>query len=720
MAGPSSFHSSPTMGGELKEYEVKDLLVYVSKAANANRKNTILYASMYVHALKHTDIRVVHRSLFERKDCLGIYWGTGAISMSPTTPAEPLYIQFPDTETLNLWIVLLRSYGMPEVYGRSINPHEGGLYRMWRQVELTCVSGRNLGTSRSPDDLGYVDPDETLDMDVYCDLWINGILCGKTAVRKGVGSPDWQESFTFPDLPPFETLDIQVLREKKLLKPVLIGTVTIPLMNVRRGDLVEGCFPVMSPHHSIGLICGELKLKIRVVEEIILPSSAYSTVERALSSKNTLEWISELDTKLSIKNVSSDLVAFALAKNKIVDDIKHLANREVDGSEHWNTVLTKTLEIFMATEGAAFLEASVGRVLRRLCSDKVVIETDPGRSGKSSKQTEKSVELLVQCCQELWKSIYDAREKCPVAMRRLFCHIRTLIETRYDVAKYRYSDLPWQGVSAFLFLRFFTPAILRPHVYGFWLGMCEEPVQRSLTLIAKVMSSLANLNTTTNLSTREEFPRVKDFLTETLPMMVNYLSFVSTDPSEIPQSPQTTSAAGGRSRLRVHHGFYSKKASLPLLYRESIPELPQMLDLGRHLAILTSVVVRHTRLHLPARIGAPSEHEFDAFCQTCLQVEEMALMRVSKMAGRSRAGEQYTHTPQGFKRIVREPEAFRKLVYRPFTWYCGDWGNLPQALAPFAAPSPPLGVDRLRPLAEGSRSRAPFTNSGRDLSPILA
>ena len=76
--------------------------------------------------------------------------------------------------------------------------------------------------------------------------------------------------------------------------------------------------------------------------------------------------------------------------------------------------MTKTLEIFMASEGASFLEASVGRVLRRLCSDKVAIETDPGRSGKSSKQVEKSVELLVQWCQELWKSIYEARDKCPM------------------------------------------------------------------------------------------------------------------------------------------------------------------------------------------------------------------------------------------------------------------------------------------------------------------
>ena len=38
MAGPSSYHNSPTMSGELKEYEVNDLFVYVSKAANASRK----------------------------------------------------------------------------------------------------------------------------------------------------------------------------------------------------------------------------------------------------------------------------------------------------------------------------------------------------------------------------------------------------------------------------------------------------------------------------------------------------------------------------------------------------------------------------------------------------------------------------------------------------------------------------------------------------------
>ena len=62
---------------------------------------------------------------------------------APTS--EPLYIQFEDDETANTWLALLRSYATPEVYGRWLSPEDGGLYRMWRQVDLTCLQpGRNL------------------------------------------------------------------------------------------------------------------------------------------------------------------------------------------------------------------------------------------------------------------------------------------------------------------------------------------------------------------------------------------------------------------------------------------------------------------------------------------------------------------------------------------------------------------------------------------------
>lgn len=36
-------------------------------------QDTALYQCVYVHKLAHTDIRLVHHSLFDRKDVLGIF-----------------------------------------------------------------------------------------------------------------------------------------------------------------------------------------------------------------------------------------------------------------------------------------------------------------------------------------------------------------------------------------------------------------------------------------------------------------------------------------------------------------------------------------------------------------------------------------------------------------------------------------------------------------------
>jgi hypothetical protein len=103
-------------------------------------------------------------------------------------------------------------------------------------------------------------------------------------------------------------------------------------------------------------------------------------------------------------------------------------------------------------------------------------------------------------------------------MRQLFKYIRQLVEERYPNGHGTdKSDLPRQSVSAFCFLRFIVPAILHPHLFGLCSGtflMCWKghrveknvsglpnlPVQRSLTLIAKVIQSLANLNTVGSMS----------------------------------------------------------------------------------------------------------------------------------------------------------------------------------------------------------------------------
>ncbi len=147
---------------------------------------------------------------------------------------------------------------------------EGGSYRMWREVQLTVAQGRNLGMSKVYDP--SQDPDdienevELKDIDVYCEVLFNNVTCARTTLKKGLGLPEWHESFTFSDLPPFESLDILVWKEKKILKPATLGKVTIDLITFRRGELLEGWYPVQSMNSSSQLQLGELRLKVRVNE----------------------------------------------------------------------------------------------------------------------------------------------------------------------------------------------------------------------------------------------------------------------------------------------------------------------------------------------------------------------------------------------------------------------------------------------------------------------
>jgi hypothetical protein len=191
--------------------------------------------------------------------------------------AEPVYLQFPKSELCKLWISLLRFYAVPEIYGRWLNrpdtngiDQEGGSYRMWREVQLTVASGRSLGMSKfydpsqNLDDLGQ--EVELKDIDVYCEIVLNDAVCARTTLKKGLGLPEWHESFMFSDLPPFENLEVTIWKEKKFLKPSLLGKVTVDLITFRRGEVVEGWYPVQSTNYSSQLQLGELRLKVQVNE----------------------------------------------------------------------------------------------------------------------------------------------------------------------------------------------------------------------------------------------------------------------------------------------------------------------------------------------------------------------------------------------------------------------------------------------------------------------
>ncbi|KAH9023755.1 Rho GTPase activation protein [Lactarius hengduanensis] len=602
---------------------------------NVYLEEAILFQSVHLHLLLHTDIRPADQSLFFRKDCLGIHCSADQ-RWSATHSTEPLYFAFPSTEAMNTWMALLRSYASPELYGKS-RAHGGGTYRIWRQVELTCIQGRNIGVPR-PAELNpngtAVDSEgraeaEAGDLDLFCEVYFNNVLSGRTVVKKSMGSPDWHEGFLFMDLPPFEKLAVVVWREKKLQKPFVVGTVHITLTNFRRGEHVEGWFPVLFGGSTAACAeVGQLRLKLKVDE-----SAIFSLILRfpTLNRRNYLDWMTDLDVMSKTKQVSGQLVSIAVAKDNLLVNVIEMADREVDqtpSSHHTlfrgNTVLTKTIELLMGWYGRNFLEASVGLTIRRLCVENVAIEVDPLRNAKGAKDIERNVDLLV----------YSVRQQCPDEMRRLFEHIRQLVEKRFrtDSSSDTNIELPLQSVSAFCFLRFIVPAILHPHLFGLCSGLPDLPVQRSLTLIAKVIQSLANLNAAVQ---KEDFMRgVKSFLEERLPEMFEYILVVSTPGPE--ESPQTQSE-DAQDGCRAVRALHERKKSMSDLQREIIPHLPHFLDVPRHLAIITSSVSRYSRNSPPPQDPILA----DLFSQ-CQDVEQQALSDPLSLGNSSRMPSSYS------------------------------------------------------------------------------
>ncbi|KDQ07706.1 hypothetical protein BOTBODRAFT_59835 [Botryobasidium botryosum FD-172 SS1] len=620
---------------------------------NVYGEDNTLQHSIYIHLLRDTGIRRVDRSLFFRNDCLGIHYSPGQ-SLTPA-PSEPIYLAFPSKEALSTWFVLLRSCAKPEIYGYLVAPSEG-LYRMWRQCSLTIISSRNLGVTQlkpledhntldiTPRSVGSVgggeDGEGAVEIGLYCDILVDGEICGRTTVKKGSSSPYWHESFKFTDMPPFEIMKINLWKEKKLLpgKPTFLGTVEISLKAIQRGETIEGWFPAQSPNSGSA---GEVHLKLKVDEVTILPEEAYHGVLEVLEEHNHLDLLNELEQKMRLEHIAPYLINIAEARQVFLADLCELAHREVEASSQktlfrGNSTLTKVIEIVMHDHGRAFLEASIGSVVRRMIAENIALEIDPMKNKRGPKDIERNVELLVYWCKEFWSQIWLVRNECPFELRQLFFNIRYLVEKKYTGKEN--AKLRWQSVSAFCFLRFIVPAILYPHLFNICPGFAPVSVQRSLTLVAKVIQRLANLNTTPH---KEEYmDSVKAFLSENVEAMIDYIIIVSTHLPETPWDGAPLTRRGSKGdydQANITKSLGERTSLLSTLEREAVPRLPYILDLPRDLAMLASAVVRRARSNQktehqpfsgPRPMSANTQSRLEEFSLTCLEIDARASRHV--------------------------------------------------------------------------------------------
>ena len=195
---------------------------------------------------------------------------------------------------------------------------------------------------------------------------------------------------------------------------------------------------------------------------------------------------------------SQEIAIPALTPNGRKDDGAFQANAQQFQSDQMdanvlfrgNSLLTKTLDIFMRRTEPQYLEDTIGDILRRIVNEEIKCEVDPSKLHAGDDLRE-NWRVLNSLTREIWTAIYDSAANCPPRFKAVFYHIRSRIIARYGDS---FSGLRFTSVSRFLFLRYFCLAVLNPKMFSIVRENPEAKCQRTLTLIAKALQGLANMS----------------------------------------------------------------------------------------------------------------------------------------------------------------------------------------------------------------------------------
>jgi neurofibromin 1 len=153
-----------------------------------------------------------------------------------------------------------------------------------------------------------------------------------------------------------------------------------------------------------------------------------------------------------------------------------------------------------------------------LTSQDLDLELDPSRGVQSPEDIQKNALQLRVVTKVFIDDIRFSAANIPASFKKICSIISEAVLERFPEAKYT-------AVGAFIFLRFFCPAIVAPEVEGLVNTPPSKEMRRGLLLIAKVVQNLAN-NVLFGAKEPYMFP-LNEFLTENIYDVTTFLRQIS-------------------------------------------------------------------------------------------------------------------------------------------------------------------------------------------------
>ncbi|XP_048855159.1 rasGAP-activating-like protein 1 isoform X1 [Brienomyrus brachyistius] len=349
----------------------------------------------------------------------------------------------------------------------------------------------------------------------------------ETSIIKKTRFPHWGEQLEL-ELEPRELTDggsltLEIWDWDMVGKNDFLGKVEIPLSCLLKSPLQEGWFrlmPLRNAEDDAGGKLGAVRLKVRLIEDQILPSMCYQPLVDLLVESvikpvevddvSPLTMLEEVTMAESRQDVAMTLVKIYLGQGLVVPFLDYLNMREVNHTSDPNTLFrsnslaSKAMEQFMKAVGMLYLHEVLKPILNRIFEEKKYVELDPckielNRTRRISfkgvvseaEVLESSVEVLQGYLLAIMDAIVGSLAQCPIVMRVVFKQLHKRVEEQFPGPAHE--DVKYLAIGSFLFLRFVAPAILTPKLFHLRERHADARTARTLLLLAKAVQSIGNL-----------------------------------------------------------------------------------------------------------------------------------------------------------------------------------------------------------------------------------
>ncbi|KAI2616374.1 GTPase [Hypomontagnella submonticulosa] len=306
---------------------------------------------------------------------------------------------------------------------------------------------------------------------------------------------------------------------------------------------------------------------VKVLYNILVQGTEFSNLsDKAVNEKydELLELLThDMNLAVAISTVcpSSEVEELTISMLNIFESrglsfelMEALIKQEIEETENEseilrrNCVATKMLSIYAKWKGAGYLKATLQKVVERLMltSKDLDLELDPTRISSQEELQKNALQLRI-VAKVFIDDICASSANIPASFRKICSIISTAVMPRFQEAKYT-------AVGAFIFLRFFCPAIVAPEAENLVDTPPSKEMRRGLLLIAKVIQNLAN-NVLFGAKEPYMYP-LNDFLTQNIYRVTTFLREISVPPPALdtPSADSETFEFG--SCVALHRFLY--------------------------------------------------------------------------------------------------------------------------------------------------------------------